>query len=51
MQRFLTAMPQRFEPSKEGLTLSAVLVEIDGRTGKALSILRELMIEDHEDEP
>jgi metallophosphoesterase (TIGR00282 family) len=50
LQRFLTSRPQRFEPSKDGLCLSGVLVEIDSRTGRALSIRREHLAEDgHED--
>jgi hypothetical protein len=43
LQRFLTGRPQRFEPEKEGFMLSAVCVEIDADTGRALSIRRETM--------
>jgi metallophosphoesterase (TIGR00282 family) len=46
LQRFLTSRPQRFEPSKDGLCLSGVVVEIDPRTGRALSIRREYLVED-----
>ncbi|MCX7974717.1 MAG: TIGR00282 family metallophosphoesterase [Candidatus Aminicenantes bacterium] len=38
--RFLTARPQKFEPAKEGAILSAFWVEIDSKTGLALSIKR-----------
>ncbi|MDD8020643.1 MAG: TIGR00282 family metallophosphoesterase [Acidobacteriota bacterium] len=44
--RFLTGRPQKFEPANEGLILGAVLIEIDSSSGKALSIKREMMIED-----
>jgi hypothetical protein len=50
LQRFLTSRPQRFEPSRDGLFLSAVFVEIDPATGRALSITRELLAEDGSDE-
>jgi len=46
LKRFLTSRPQRFEPGKEGLVLSSVLVEIDAQTGKALKIWRELIAEE-----
>jgi hypothetical protein len=51
LQRFLTSRPQRFEPSRDGLFLSGVFVKVDARTGKALSIVREVLAEDghHED--
>ncbi|HSA97027.1 MAG TPA: TIGR00282 family metallophosphoesterase [Acidobacteriota bacterium] len=51
LQRFLTSRPQRFEPSRDGLFLSGVFVKVDARTGKALSITREVLAEDghHED--
>jgi hypothetical protein len=50
LQRFLTSRPQRFEPSRDGLFLSAVFIEVERRTGKALSIRREVLAEDgHED--
>jgi 2',3'-cyclic-nucleotide 2'-phosphodiesterase len=50
MQRFLTSRPQRFEPSRDGLFLSGVFVEVDTRTGKALSITREVLAEDGHEE-
>ena len=43
--RFVTGRPHRFEPAKDNLVLSAVYVEIDGATGRALSITRELLRE------
>jgi metallophosphoesterase (TIGR00282 family) len=46
LQRFLTSRPQRFEPSRDGLFLSCVFVEIDPGTGKALSIKREVLAVD-----
>jgi hypothetical protein len=42
--RFLSSRPQRFEPSKEGMILSFLCVDIDVRTGKALRIQRESLI-------
>jgi metallophosphoesterase (TIGR00282 family) len=50
LQRFLTSRPQRFEPSKDGLFLSCVFIEIDVKSGKALMIKRELLAEDGSDE-
>lgn len=46
LKRFLTARPQRFEPGKEGIFFSAVFVEVDVQTGKALSIRREILVEE-----
>ncbi len=46
VKRFLTARPQRFEPGKEGILFSAVLVEVDGESGKALSIQKEVIVEE-----
>ena len=46
VKRFLTARPQRFEPGKEGALFSAVFVEVDPKTGKALSIRREMVTEE-----
>jgi metallophosphoesterase (TIGR00282 family) len=46
LQRFLTSRPQRFEPSRDGLFLSGVFVRIDPETGRALSITREVLAED-----
>lgn len=40
IERFLTSRPQRFEPSKAGAVLGGILVEIDAKTGKALSLER-----------
>jgi metallophosphoesterase (TIGR00282 family) len=52
IQRFLTARPQRFEPGRKGKAFSAVFVEVDPRTGKALTIQRETAVEDgRKDEP
>ena len=44
--RFLTSRSQRFEPSKEGAILSSVFIEVDARSGKALSIRREMIIDE-----
>ncbi len=49
LARFLTARPQRFEPEKAGLFFTAVYIEIDAHTGKALSIKRELIADEHGD--
>lgn len=46
LRRFLTSRPQRFEPAKDGLMLSAVFVEVNANSGKALSIKREILFED-----
>ena len=40
IQRFLTALPARFDVSKETPELHAVIVEVDEITGRALSIRR-----------
>ncbi|MBL7131214.1 MAG: TIGR00282 family metallophosphoesterase [Candidatus Omnitrophica bacterium] len=40
IERFLTGMPIRFELSKEDVRLQAVIVEIDEKTGKSISIKR-----------
>ncbi len=50
LQRFLTSRPQRFEPSRDGLFLSCVFIEIDVRTGRALAIKREVFAEDGGDD-
>jgi hypothetical protein len=50
LQRFLTSRPQRFEPSRDGLFLSGVFIEVDVKTGKALSIEREVLAEDDHEE-
>ncbi len=44
--RFLTSRSHRFEPSKEGAILSSVFITVDARTGKALSIRREMIIDE-----
>jgi metallophosphoesterase (TIGR00282 family) len=46
LKRFLTARPQRFEPAKEGTFLSVLFVEINSKTGKALSIKKEIITEE-----
>ncbi|OGD20699.1 MAG: metallophosphoesterase [Candidatus Aminicenantes bacterium RBG_16_63_16] len=46
LARFITARPQRFEPEKAGAFLAAVYVEVDGATGRALAIRREIFFED-----
>ncbi len=50
LQRFLTSRPQRFEPSRDGLFLSCVFIDVDPATGRALSIKREVLAEDGDDE-
>jgi metallophosphoesterase (TIGR00282 family) len=50
IQKFLTGRPHRFEPAKDGMFLSAVYIEIDPATGKALSITREVMTSDGKDD-
>ena len=40
LQRFLTAMPQRFETARENPRLHGVIVDADEATGRALSITR-----------
>ncbi|MBS4189307.1 TIGR00282 family metallophosphoesterase [Bacillus sp. FJAT-49705] len=48
IKRFLTSMPVRFEVPKEGRAqLSAALIDIDNKTGKAKRIERILINEDH----
>jgi metallophosphoesterase (TIGR00282 family) len=47
--RFLTARPQRFEPEKEGFVFSSVYVEVDAATGRALSVRREMIVEENGD--
>jgi metallophosphoesterase (TIGR00282 family) len=46
LKKFLTARPQRFEPGKEGAFFSAVFFEVEAKTGKALSIRREMIAEE-----
>jgi hypothetical protein len=45
IEKFLTARPTRLEPARGPLFLSAVFIEIDAASGKALSIVRELLFE------
>ena len=40
IQRFLTALPQRFETASENPRMNAILLKADERTGRALSISR-----------
>jgi hypothetical protein len=40
LQRFLTALPVRMEAAKDSPELHSVIVEVDDRTGKAISIRR-----------
>jgi metallophosphoesterase (TIGR00282 family) len=40
INRFLTQMPTRFEPASQDVRLNGVVIDIDGETGKARSILR-----------
>jgi metallophosphoesterase (TIGR00282 family) len=46
LARFITSRPQRFEPEKSGAFLSAVFVEVDAATGRALSIRQEIFAEE-----
>jgi hypothetical protein len=46
IERFLTSRPQRFEPGKRGMIFSAVFVEIHAQSGKALSVKREMIVEE-----
>jgi len=46
IEKFLSGRPMRFEPSNEGSFLSAVFIEIDPATGRAHSIVREVLAED-----
>ncbi|RHW36366.1 TIGR00282 family metallophosphoesterase [Neobacillus notoginsengisoli] len=48
IKRFLTSMPVRFEVPKEGpVQLSAIMVELDRKTGKTRKIERILINSDH----
>jgi metallophosphoesterase (TIGR00282 family) len=40
LRRFLTALPAKMEPAKGSVELHSVIVEVDDRTGKAISINR-----------
>jgi hypothetical protein len=46
IEKFLLARPVRFEPEKGGTFLSGVYIEIEAATGRALSIVREVITED-----
>jgi 2',3'-cyclic-nucleotide 2'-phosphodiesterase len=50
LERFLTGRPARFEPSSDGSFLSAVYIEIDAASGRAFSIVREVLAEDGAEE-
>jgi hypothetical protein len=43
LQKFLTAMPARFEPAKGSVELHSVIIEVDEQTGKALTIKRHMV--------
>ncbi len=43
MEKFLTSLPQRFEPARGDLILCAAVVEADPATGRALKVTRELV--------
>lgn len=47
LNRFLTARPQRFEPGKNGMLFTAVAIEVDPSSGKALSIEKVIVREDN----
>jgi calcineurin-like phosphoesterase len=40
LQRFLTALPARFETARGGVELHAVIVDVDEATGKARAVRR-----------
>lgn len=46
LNRFLTARPQRFEPGKEGILFTAACIDADPKSGRALSIQKEIIIEE-----
>lgn len=43
LQKFLTAMPARFEPAKGSVELHSVIIEVDEQTGKTLTIKRHTL--------
>lgn len=47
IRKFITAMPVRFENEEGRGQLGAVIIDIDHATGKALTIKRRLINEDH----
>jgi len=50
LQRFLTGRPQRFEPEMDGSILSAMFIEVDCQTGKAIRIQKEIIKEEESEE-
>jgi metallophosphoesterase (TIGR00282 family) len=40
IEKMMTGMPMRYEPSKGGLMINAVVIEFDDKTKKAISIFR-----------
>jgi len=40
VERFLTSQPRRFPVAKERVLLQGLMVEVDGATGKALTVER-----------
>lgn len=50
LRRFLSGRPERFEPGKEGISISYVSVEVEVQTGKAISIKRGLIREEKSEE-
>lgn len=50
LEKFLTFLPQRFEPARGALILCAAVVEADPATGRALSVTREIIKGDDADE-
>jgi 2',3'-cyclic-nucleotide 2'-phosphodiesterase len=40
IRRFLTQMPERFEPASQDVRLNAVVIDVDGTTGRARKIER-----------
>ncbi len=46
LEKFLTGRPVRFEPASGGVFLSAVYIEIDSVTGRALSFAQEIYTEE-----
>jgi len=43
LTRFLSAIPERFEPAKRDVRLSSVIIEVDEKTGAARSIERRVL--------
>ncbi|MBE0460990.1 MAG: TIGR00282 family metallophosphoesterase [Candidatus Aminicenantes bacterium] len=50
LQRFLTGRSQRFEPEADGSMLSAMFIEVDCQTGKAIRIQKEIIKEEEGEE-